>query len=153
MLIAARSVLFFSAKYCCHVLFYMNWIVGAKNSFVCMHARVLCIGCSMQGDVDVFVFRLETDVNAATRHGTDDQDEASTLVLSALPAHAYQGLWENLIYEQGLKERLLQYASALLTMSQFGIDSRIISFNKVRAHRSTYCLVACCFCRMPWCRP
>jgi hypothetical protein len=35
------------------------------------------------------------------------------------------------VYEPGLKERLLQYASMLLTMARHGIDPQIVSWNKV----------------------
>lgn len=74
----------------------------------------------------------DSDIDAAIpQNDGEEGDNVATLVLTRLPAPSLQGLWENLVYEAGLKEKILQYSSTLLTMGRFGINSSIISFNKV----------------------
>lgn len=48
-----------------------------------------------------------------------------------LPAIEYANLWDNLIYDYDIKQRLLNYAETSLLFSQKGIDNKIISINRV----------------------
>lgn len=39
-------------------------------------------------------------------------------------------LWENLIYDIEIKQRLLDYASSALLFAERGVNSNIVSFNR-----------------------
>ncbi|PKA57796.1 Pachytene checkpoint protein 2 like [Apostasia shenzhenica] len=49
----------------------------------------------------------------------------------ALPAKDFDGLWESLIYEIGLKQRLLRYAASALLFTEKGVDPCLVSWNRV----------------------
>ncbi|CAL5372765.1 unnamed protein product [Camellia sinensis] len=48
-----------------------------------------------------------------------------------LPAKEFDGMWESLIYESGLKQRLLRYAASALLFSEKGVDPFLISWNRI----------------------
>ncbi|XP_013111661.2 pachytene checkpoint protein 2 homolog [Stomoxys calcitrans] len=48
-----------------------------------------------------------------------------------LPCQPFVGLWENLIYDSGSKEKLLKFALSALLFSQHNVNSNIISCNRL----------------------
>ncbi|XP_050224221.1 pachytene checkpoint protein 2 homolog [Mercurialis annua] len=48
-----------------------------------------------------------------------------------LPAKEFDGMWESLIYETGLKQRLLRYAASALLFTEKGVDPFSISWNRI----------------------
>lgn len=48
-----------------------------------------------------------------------------------LPAKEFDGLWESLIYESGLKQRLLHYAASALLFTESGVDPLLVSWNRI----------------------
>ncbi|XP_073125283.1 pachytene checkpoint protein 2 homolog isoform X2 [Henckelia pumila] len=48
-----------------------------------------------------------------------------------LPAKEFDGLWESLIYESGLKQRLLRYAASALLFTDKGVNPFIVSWNRI----------------------
>ncbi|XP_042499041.1 pachytene checkpoint protein 2 homolog isoform X2 [Macadamia integrifolia] len=48
-----------------------------------------------------------------------------------LPAKEFDGMWESLIYEVGLKQRLLRYAASALLFTEKGVDPFLVSWNRV----------------------
>ncbi|XP_068308760.1 pachytene checkpoint protein 2 homolog [Pyrus communis] len=48
-----------------------------------------------------------------------------------LPAKEFGGLWESLIYESGLKQRLLRYAASALLFTEKGVNPFLVSWNRI----------------------
>ncbi|KAB2609268.1 pachytene checkpoint protein 2-like protein [Pyrus ussuriensis x Pyrus communis] len=48
-----------------------------------------------------------------------------------LPAKEFDGLWESLIYESGLKQRLLRYAASALLFTEKGVNPFLVSWNRI----------------------
>ncbi|CAN1291256.1 Pachytene checkpoint protein 2 homolog, partial [Linum perenne] len=48
-----------------------------------------------------------------------------------LPAKEFDGLWESLIYESGLKQRLLRYAASALLFTEKCVDPFLVSWNRI----------------------
>lgn len=48
-----------------------------------------------------------------------------------LPAKEFDGMWESLIYESGLKQRLLRYAASALLFTDKGVDPFLVSWNRI----------------------
>ncbi|GAB4860645.1 nucleolar component of the pachytene checkpoint [Ancistrocladus abbreviatus] len=48
-----------------------------------------------------------------------------------LPAKEFDGLWDSLIYESGLKQRLLRYAASALLFTDKGVDPFLVSWNRI----------------------
>ena len=48
-----------------------------------------------------------------------------------LPTAEFEGLWESLVYEAGLKESLLKYVEVTLLLSERGVDPNLVTWNRV----------------------
>ncbi|GMH01241.1 hypothetical protein Nepgr_003080 [Nepenthes gracilis] len=48
-----------------------------------------------------------------------------------LPAKEFDGMWDSLIYESGLKQRLLRYAASALIFTEKGVDPFLVSWNRI----------------------
>ncbi|PKI38636.1 hypothetical protein CRG98_040970 [Punica granatum] len=48
-----------------------------------------------------------------------------------LPAKEFDGMWESLIYEPGLKQRLLRYAQSALLFTEKGVNPFLVSWNRI----------------------
>ncbi|KMZ66411.1 putative ATPase protein [Zostera marina] len=48
-----------------------------------------------------------------------------------LPSREFDGMWESLIYESGLKQRLLRYAATALLFTERGVNPCVISWNRI----------------------
>ncbi|KAA0055262.1 pachytene checkpoint protein 2-like protein [Cucumis melo var. makuwa] len=48
-----------------------------------------------------------------------------------LPAKEFDGMWESLIFESGLKQRLLRYAASALLFTERGVDPFLVSWNRI----------------------
>ncbi|XP_021616824.1 pachytene checkpoint protein 2 homolog isoform X3 [Manihot esculenta] len=48
-----------------------------------------------------------------------------------LPAKEFDGMWESLIYESGLKKRLLRYAASALLFTEKGVNPFLVSWNRI----------------------
>ncbi|KAL1363846.1 pachytene checkpoint protein 2 homolog [Arachis duranensis] len=48
-----------------------------------------------------------------------------------LPAKEFDGMWESLIFESGLKQRLLRYAASALLFTEKGVDPFLVSWNRI----------------------
>ncbi|KAF5732178.1 putative thyroid hormone receptor interactor [Tripterygium wilfordii] len=48
-----------------------------------------------------------------------------------LPAKEFDGLWESLIYESGLKQRLLRYAASALLFTEKAVNPFLVSWNRI----------------------
>ena len=80
----------------------------------------------------VHVHRLYDEEVAEETAGADaDEDGSVAFQMFLLPAREFDGLWETLLYENDIKERLLRYVGTAMRFSEMGIDSRIISWNRV----------------------
>ncbi|EDV91318.1 pachytene checkpoint protein 2 homolog [Drosophila grimshawi] len=80
--------------------------------------------------------RPEMRSDAGLFDGSGDGDaDGNDCVIAAnhvlLPATELSGLWENLIYEEGLKEKLLKFALSALSFSQHSVDTNVIACNRL----------------------
>lgn len=79
--------------------------------------------------------RLHVYVYQLNEEGGEDDDEGEDGVVSykewQLPAADFEGSWDALWYESSIKKRLMQYASSALLFSDLGVNSQLISWNRV----------------------
>ena len=78
----------------------------------------------------VFVFQLNFD-DVIEDLDTIGDEEITTSQQWILPVRSLDGLWDSLIYEANLKEKLLQYVVTSLQLSRCGVNSNIITWNRV----------------------
>uniref|UniRef100_A0A453C7L6 Pachytene checkpoint protein 2 homolog n=1 Tax=Aegilops tauschii subsp. strangulata TaxID=200361 RepID=A0A453C7L6_AEGTS len=76
----------------------------------------------------VHVFQLNED---GPGEEPSEDDTLSSFNEWALPAKEFDGLWESLLYEVGLKQRLLRYAASALLFTERGVDPCLVSWNRI----------------------
>lgn len=80
--------------------------------------------------LNVHIFQLHAD-GAVTEELEHDQEWVQAACHWTLPATDFHGLWESLVLEPGMKERLLAYAETALRFSDHGVDPRLLPLNRV----------------------
>ncbi|KAM0940849.1 putative ClpA/B family, AAA+ ATPase domain, ATPase, AAA-type, core [Dioscorea sansibarensis] len=76
----------------------------------------------------VHVFQLNDEGPGEELSGDDMLSSFNEWVL---PAREFDGMWESLIYETGLKQRLLRYAASALLFTERGVDPCLVSWNRI----------------------
>ncbi|CAL0327663.1 unnamed protein product [Lupinus luteus] len=76
----------------------------------------------------VHVFQLSEE-GPSEEISSDGQ--TSTFNEWTLPAKEFDGMWESLMYESGLKQRLLRYAASALLFTEKCVDPFLVSWNRI----------------------
>ncbi|CAM9221016.1 unnamed protein product, partial [Choristocarpus tenellus] len=63
--------------------------------------------------------------------GAGEEEEIAACDQWILPSARLQGVWESLILEDGVKNRLLEYATSAMLFTDKGVSKNIISWNRV----------------------
>lgn len=85
---------------------------------------VQCV-CMDQVDPTFYMYRL-------TDEQCEDRDEDITKFrFFCLPSIELEGVWESLIFDHSIKQRLLDYVSTGLLFSSRGIDANLVNFNRL----------------------
>ncbi|KAK7491376.1 hypothetical protein BaRGS_00017354 [Batillaria attramentaria] len=81
-----------------------------------------------EAKLHIHVYTLSED-----EAGTEEMDEEQVSMASQwiLPSAHFHGLWESLVFDESIKERLLNYATTTLLFSDKKVNSSIISWNRV----------------------
>ncbi|KAL5467298.1 hypothetical protein EMCRGX_G031505 [Ephydatia muelleri] len=79
--------------------------------------------------VHMHVFQLHEDGPVLEELEEDANVSAASHWL--LPNVEFHGMWESLVYDSDIKHRLLNYAETTMLFSDRGVDSNIISWNRV----------------------
>merc|ERR1712142_1313843 len=113
-------------------------------SFVFLTANVACVRVCENDDYDdnnggvldmskytvmLYVYQLTTE--GAASEEIDEEEEISAANHWILPAREFHGMWENLIFDTDVKQQLLNYAQTTLLFSDKGVDTNVISWNRV----------------------
>lgn len=69
----------------------------------------------------------EFSTNTNEEEGEEDVMAASVL---ELPSTSLEGIWDSLIYEGDIKEKLLGYIYSTLLFSDASVDFNIVSWNR-----------------------
>lgn len=60
----------------------------------------------------------------------EGEEDIATFHEWQLPARDFHGLWESLIFDSGVKQRLLRYAASALLFSDKKVDPQLVSWNR-----------------------
>ncbi|CAK9785552.1 AAA-domain-containing protein [Cutaneotrichosporon oleaginosum] len=85
-------------------------------------------------DYDVHVYKPWNEAGEVIQGGLDEDEEEdcpTAATITNLPSVHMEGLWENLIYEGGIKERLLRYINTSLVFADCMVDPNVISSNRL----------------------
>ncbi|XP_049585796.1 pachytene checkpoint protein 2 homolog [Syngnathus scovelli] len=61
----------------------------------------------------------------------EEDEELSAATHWLLPAADFHGIWESLVYDNGVKTKLLDYVTTTIYFSDKNVDSNLISWNRV----------------------
>uniref|UniRef100_A0A3Q3M7G7 Pachytene checkpoint protein 2 homolog n=1 Tax=Mastacembelus armatus TaxID=205130 RepID=A0A3Q3M7G7_9TELE len=79
--------------------------------------------------ISVHIFALNED--GPSTLSLEDDEELSAANHWLLPAAEFNGIWESLVYESGVKTQLLDYVTTTIHFSDKNVDSNLISWNRV----------------------
>ncbi|XP_056638499.1 pachytene checkpoint protein 2 homolog isoform X1 [Diorhabda sublineata] len=82
-------------------------------------------------NINWFVYKLNTEepFHQNEEDGNDGEITISTQLI--LPSACLLNMWENLFYDNDIKQNLLKYAQTMMEFSDKGVDNNIISCNRV----------------------
>eukprot|EP00658_Telonema_sp_P-2_P066474 TRINITY_DN55487_c0_g1_i2.p1 TRINITY_DN55487_c0_g1~~TRINITY_DN55487_c0_g1_i2.p1 ORF type:complete len:413 (-),score=102.36 TRINITY_DN55487_c0_g1_i2:356-1594(-) len=80
-----------------------------------------------QSILHVHPFKLDIDGAAEE----EDDEGVAACTQWELPAQEFHGLWESLLYDCGIKSRLLEFSSTALLFADAMVDSTLITWNRV----------------------
>jgi pachytene checkpoint protein 2 len=87
-----------------------------------------------QADLCVHVFSLSEEEPEADQLESPDGDggeDSSPCTQWVLPRRDFNGLWDSLVLEPGIKDRLLNFSASTLQFSRSGVREHIISANRM----------------------
>ncbi|XP_034030854.1 pachytene checkpoint protein 2 homolog [Thalassophryne amazonica] len=77
----------------------------------------------------IHVFALNED--GPSTLSLEDDEELSAANHWLLPAAEFHGIWDSLVYDDGVKTQLLDYVTTTIYFSDKNVDSNLISWNRV----------------------
>ncbi|ESO90881.1 hypothetical protein LOTGIDRAFT_122594, partial [Lottia gigantea] len=93
------------------------------------------MSCSEQKAIDLCEGNLSLHVYQLHEDGPGqeelDEEEMSAASHWLLPSSDFDGLWDNLVFDEDIKGRLLNYATTTMLFSDKKVDSNVISWNRV----------------------
>nr|XP_046255663.1 pachytene checkpoint protein 2 homolog [Scatophagus argus] len=79
--------------------------------------------------LSIHIFTLNED--GPSTLSLEEDEELSAANHWLLPAAEFHGIWESLVYENGVKTQLLDYVTTMIYFSDKNVDSNLISWNRV----------------------
>ncbi|XP_067365939.1 pachytene checkpoint protein 2 homolog isoform X2 [Channa argus] len=79
--------------------------------------------------ISIHIFTLNED--GPSMLSLEEDEELSAANHWLLPADEFHGIWESLVYENGVKTQLLDYVTTTIYFSDKNVDSNLISWNRV----------------------
>lgn len=61
----------------------------------------------------------------------DDDEELAVFHEWQLPSRDFAGLWESLVFDSSIKQRLLRYSSSALLFAEHNVDPTLVAWNRV----------------------
>merc|ERR1712142_1190594 len=95
----------------------------------CSYSSDSCVINKSNFSLELHVFQLTCE--GAASEELDEEEEISAANHWILPAREFHGMWENLIFDTDVKQQLLNYAQTTLLFSDKGVDTNVISWNRV----------------------
>ncbi|KAK2815176.1 hypothetical protein Q7C36_023442 [Tachysurus vachellii] len=81
------------------------------------------------GNLCIHIFSLNDD--GPSMLNLEEEEELSAANHWLLPAAEFHGIWESLVYEEGIKTQLLDYVSTAIFFSDKNVDSNLVAWNRV----------------------
>ncbi|KAL4234081.1 Pachytene checkpoint protein 2 [Mactra antiquata] len=114
-------------------------ITNFDSTFLKQHVKQISISdtnLSQHETIDLKCCKLRYHVYQLQEDGPEieELDEDEDLAAAQhwlLPSRDFDGMWESLVFEEDIKNKLLNYATTTLLFTDKKVDANIISWNKV----------------------
>ncbi|KAG9323053.1 hypothetical protein KVV02_004605 [Mortierella alpina] len=86
------------------------------------------------GDVEMSIHLYHIQSQGAVEEYSDDTGQAEAVMMAhhwTLPCQELEGVWENLIFDDGLQTKLMEYVHTTMLFSDRGVNPLLISWNRV----------------------
>ena len=94
--------------------------------------RILRFQDLEDSNISIFVIKLNMEgYQTEEIFMTEGEEGAQASREIVLPSRELYGIWENLIYDVGIKEKLLRYVNTAMFLSDKDVDTNLISWNRV----------------------
>ncbi|XP_032666799.1 pachytene checkpoint protein 2 homolog isoform X2 [Odontomachus brunneus] len=110
---------------------YLDTIIYGKDcTNLLLKEHVESMVCSDYSNPKFYVYSLTQEM-AATETLQNDSEEFSVASHWVLPSQEFHHIWQNLFYDNDIKNDLLHYVETTMLFSDRGVNTNIISWNKV----------------------
>nr|XP_023680059.1 pachytene checkpoint protein 2 homolog isoform X2 [Paramormyrops kingsleyae] len=79
--------------------------------------------------LSMYIFTLHDD--GPSTLNLEEAEDLSAAHHWLLPSAEFHGIWESLVYENGVKTQLLDYVSTMIFFSDKNVDSNLVAWNRV----------------------
>uniref|UniRef100_A0A903Z087 AAA+ ATPase domain-containing protein n=1 Tax=Anopheles minimus TaxID=112268 RepID=A0A903Z087_9DIPT len=77
---------------------------------------------------NIYVLQESPSVAETLNHGKEEVEISQHMLLPSMELH---GLWESLIYEEGIKDSMLSFAESSMLFARKGVDTNLITCNRL----------------------
>lgn len=82
-----------------------------------------------QADIQIHVYQLNEE--GAAEEMADDSEDIPACKQWMLPSLDFHGMWGSLVFDDGIKRNLLEYASTTMLFSDKMVNTQLINWNRV----------------------
>uniref|UniRef100_A0A182MED4 AAA+ ATPase domain-containing protein n=1 Tax=Anopheles culicifacies TaxID=139723 RepID=A0A182MED4_9DIPT len=93
---------------------------------VCTNINQYMVRSALQ--FNIYMLHETPSVAETINHGTEEVEISNHTLL---PSRELHGLWESLIYEEGIKDSMLAFAESSMLFARKGVDTNLITCNRL----------------------
>lgn len=82
-------------------------------------------------DLDVHIYRLNHNVPLVNSFDDQDLEDGPMAIVTELPSLSLEGLWDNLIFENNIKNNLLHFIHTIMLFSDKDVNFNIVTWNRL----------------------
>ncbi len=81
--------------------------------------------------LDVHVYQLHGRTLTDQETIALEEDGSYSAKITETPSRFLDGLWENLVFDDGIKDKLLHFISSVMLFSERQVDFRVVTWNRI----------------------
>ncbi|KAG5520067.1 hypothetical protein PMAC_001143 [Pneumocystis sp. 'macacae'] len=86
-------------------------------------------------DLDIHIYQLNNDLPTLSSFDYEDQEDGPMAIVTELPSLSLEGLWDNLVFENNIKNNLLHFIHTVMLFSDKDVNFNIVTWNRALAQK------------------
>ncbi|KAG5440277.1 hypothetical protein PCANB_001847 [Pneumocystis canis] len=82
-------------------------------------------------DLDIHIYQLNSSLPAFNSFDDGDQEDGPMAIVTELPSLSLEGLWDNLVFEDNIKNNLLHFIHTVMLFSDKDVNFNIVTWNRL----------------------